>query len=278
MKSSYSELWVRATCAARRFAVFTLMVALTVISLSAAAYAAPAADNSNDANAKVYHTIYLKGIVNQDNATDILVDLRNMVPSARYFYVQSRNAISIMGTEHDYEIAKQVVTDMTQGHRVFRLTYILTNLGNGKAAGHRTFAFVVASGERVSLKKGGRVPVVTGYDGKDASHANKQVQYLDVGLNLNASLNGPADDLVLETKVVQSALAPNKSENSSIDPVIHQTMLNSTTILPVGKPVVLGSLDIPGTTKHEQIEVTAEPVELAERSRFDVAEAEKSSR
>lgn len=87
------------------------------------------------------------------------------------------------------------------------------------------------------------------------------MQYLDVGLHLNASLSGPANDLVLQTQVVQSAVVPEKSVAGLPDPILRQTTLDSTAIVTVGKPLILGSLDIPGTAKQEQIEVTAEPVE-----------------
>jgi hypothetical protein len=42
--------------------------------------------------------------------------------------------------------------------------------------------------------------------------------------------------------------------------VIRQTKLEGMSTLAPGKPMVLGSLDIPGTTRHEEIEVVSDLV------------------
>jgi hypothetical protein len=39
-----------------------------------------------------------------------------------------------------------------------------------------------------------------------------------------------------------------------------QATLQSTALLTAGKPVMLGSLDVPGSTRHLDIEVVLEPV------------------
>ena len=44
------------------------------------------------------------------------------------------------------------------------------------------------------------------------------------------------------------------------DPIVRQTVLDGQSNLTPGKTVVLGSLDIPGGTRHEEIEVAAELV------------------
>ena len=260
MKSTYSELRSRTLCLARIFAVPALMVALAVLGLSATAYAATGSDAATGARSESYHVLYLNGIVSQRDATEIETDLRNLLGRARIYYVPSRNAISMMSTQHDFEIAQKIVAEMSRGPRVFRLTYTFTHFGGGKSAGHRSVSVVVASGEHASIKHGERVPLEMGRDSQEPNGPSQQVQYIDVGLNLNASLRGPADDLVLQTKVVESAVVPGKSEAGAPDPVIRQTVLDSTSIVPVGKPLVLGSIEVPGANKQEQVEVTAEAV------------------
>lgn len=260
MKSSYTELSTRTMCLVRRFAVPILMVALAVAGLSAPAQAATAADHAAGAVARSYHVLYLKGVVTQYDAVEVESDLRNLLPKARIFYVSSRNAISMMSTEHDFEVAQKVVAEMNPGPRVFRLTYTFTNFEGGQSGAHRSVAVVVASGEHASLKQGERVPLVTGRAGANPNDASQQYQYIDVGLNLNVSLRGPADDLVLQTKIAESAVVPDKSVAGLPDPIIRQTVLNNASIVPVGKPLLIGSIEMPGTNKHEQIEVTVEAV------------------
>jgi hypothetical protein len=84
--------------------------------------------------------------------------------------------------------------------------------------------------------------------------------YVDVGLNLEAYLEGETDGLRLRTKVEQSSLAEEKSAGTAQDPVIRQTVLEETAILVPGKPMLLGSLDLPGSTRRQEIEVISELV------------------
>jgi hypothetical protein len=44
------------------------------------------------------------------------------------------------------------------------------------------------------------------------------------------------------------------------EPVVRQTVLEGTSFLTPGKPLVLGSLDIPGSARHLDVEVVMEQV------------------
>jgi len=100
------------------------------------------------------------------------------------------------------------------------------------------------------------VPIVTGLYNKESAGENSQVQYLDAGLNLEASLDGDR----LRTKVEQTSVAEEKSGIGLQDPIVRQTMLEATSDLAPGKTLVLGSLDLPGTTRHQEIQALVEPV------------------
>jgi hypothetical protein len=80
------------------------------------------------------------------------------------------------------------------------------------------------------------------------------VQYVDVGLSIEATIDGSR----LRTKVEQSTIADEKSAVGAQDPVIRQGVLEETSTLVEGKPLVLGSFDIPGTARHEEIGVVSE--------------------
>ncbi len=51
------------------------------------------------------------------------------------------------------------------------------------------------------------------------------------------------------------------------DPVVRQTSVEGTAFLTAGKPVVLGSLDIPGSTRHLDVDVMMEVVNRSGRVR-----------
>jgi len=60
--------------------------------------------------------------------------------------------------------------------------------------------------------------------------------------------------------VEQSSVADEKSNVGIQDPVVRQTTLDGTSTLVPGKPLVLGSLDVPGSTRREEVEVVAEAI------------------
>lgn len=84
--------------------------------------------------------------------------------------------------------------------------------------------------------------------------------YVDLGLNFDISLDESVNGARLHSKVEQSSIAEQGSAGGIQDPVIRQTVLTSTSFLTPGKPLVLGSMDIPGSTRRSDVEVVMEPV------------------
>jgi hypothetical protein len=60
--------------------------------------------------------------------------------------------------------------------------------------------------------------------------------------------------------VEESSLAEEKSGIGAQDPIIRQNTLEEKLPLTQGKPLILGSLDMPGGTRRQEIEVVAELV------------------
>ena len=52
-----------------------------------------------------------------------------------------------------------------------------------------------------------------------------QCEYQDVGLNLDATLEGSGDGLRLRTKIEQTSVADEKSNVGIQDPLLHQAVL-----------------------------------------------------
>ena len=243
----------------RMFALLTL--SLTLFAQSPGAQAQPKDSRTPEPNpSQTYQTLYLTSPAQESDARDIVTDLRNMLPQAKVYYVPSQNAISMLGTSDDFALAKQILSDIDRTRKFYRLTYTITETDSGQPAATRHVTLIVASGETADLKQGTRVPIVTGTVGAGTSNASTEVQYLDVGLNIKASLAGTPDDLRLHTKIEQSSLADQKSGMGEQDPVIHQTTLEGMSTLTPGKPSVLESMDTPGATRHTEIQVSYEPV------------------
>lgn len=208
-----------------------------------------------------YKTLYLSNVTEQHEANDIVTDLRNILPKSRIYYVGSEKAISMRGAPEDIQLAQKMLSELDKPQQAYRLTFTIADIENGKRVGAQTFALIAVTSEgKTILKQGSKVPIITGTMDKDTSAQNSQVQYADVGLMIEASLEAYADGVRLRTKVDQSSVADERAGISVADPVIRQTVLEATSDLQPGKPAVLGSLDVPGSTHHQEVEVVSELV------------------
>jgi type II secretory pathway component GspD/PulD (secretin) len=209
---------------------------------------------------ETYQTLYLINLTQQSDMNDIQNDLRNMLPKAKLDLMSPQNAISIRATPEDVQLAQKLVADLDRARKTYRLTYTITDSDSGTRIGTQRVAVVVISGGKTQVKQGSKVPIVTGTYDAGTPAQNSQVQYQDVGLNIEASVNGSANGIEVRTKIEQSSVAEEKSGMGPQDPVVRQTVLEGTSTLAPGKPLLLGSLDVPGSTRHQEIEVVAELV------------------
>ncbi len=212
-------------------------------------------------NTDVVQTLYLTNVSGIGDANEIVSALRNLLdPSDRMFFVPSQNAIVLRGTPDQIPLAQKLLMDLDKPKKTYRLTYTITDLDGAKRIGTQHFAVIVVAGGRTVLKQGSRVPIATGTFTPGASGSQTQFTYLDIGLNIDTSLDESAEGVRLRTKVEQSGIAGDKSSLGDQDPIVRQTQIEGTSILTPGKPLILGSIDIPGTTRHLDIEVNLEVV------------------
>jgi hypothetical protein len=246
-------------------ACFTIAVTLCLALFAAGAHSqnqpldsTPCAQASE---AQTYQTFYLTYATQQQSLNDIQTDLRNLLPKAKIYGVASQTAISVRGSVEDIELAKRVLADLDRPSKTYRLTYTFRETDAGKPVESRQVALMATvSGSRTEFKQGTKVPIVTGTADSSNTKQETEMQYVDVGLNIEASLDLSGPDLKLWTKVAQSSVAEEKSSLSAQDPVIHQAVIQEQARMIEGKPLVLGALDIPGSTRREQVEVVAELV------------------
>jgi hypothetical protein len=164
--------------------------------------------------------------------------------------------------QSDVSNQKTTSTNTETMPKTYRLTYTITESDGVKHLGTQHFALTVNPETKDSeVKLGSRVPIATGsYQPQSPSQANVQFQYVDVGLNLSVHIREFAGGVEVHSKLEQSSVAEEKSSVSVNDPVIRQATLMNTALLTAGKPVMLGSLDVPGSTRHLDIEVVLELV------------------
>lgn len=247
-----------------RPAQIVVALLLTAALAATAAYAQTASDEAKADDAKpgteIYQTFFLTNLTQQNDINDVQTLLRNMLSHARIYAIPSKNSISIHGSPEDVALARKIIAEFDHPRMVYRITYTFTDKDSDKQAGTQTIALVAASGEKTTLKQGSRVPIVTGSYDSDNSKANTQVQYQDVGLSIEATVAGHGDVLSLRSKVEKSSLVDEKSGVGPQDPVLRQSVHETTTTVTLGKPVMIGSIDVLGTTHKQEISVVAELV------------------
>ncbi len=206
-------------------------------------------------------TFYLANVSEQRDANDLLTAMRNMLdPRDKIYYMPTQNAILISATPEQLKVARQLLDDLDRPKKTYRLTFATEEMDGDKVVGTQHFAIVVASGGRTTTKVGSKVPIVTGsFDPSKGSE--KQVTYLDIGLNVDASLDESSQGLRLRSKVERMSVAPEERASlGADDPIIRQAQIEGTANLVPGKPLMLGALDVPGSTRHINVSVVAEVV------------------
>jgi len=137
----------------------------------------------------------------------------------------------------------------------YRLDFSFNEVLDGKIVNTRHYSMSLSgTGEPSTIKIGTRVPVTSGSSGPGT--ANIQYQYIDVGTDLFAQLREHGDDWQLVVKGEVSNLDMEAAHPGELAPVIRQIKINGDTLLVVGKPILIGSVDDPNSKRTFQLEVT----------------------
>ncbi|HEX3374355.1 MAG TPA: hypothetical protein VHS13_09105 [Edaphobacter sp.] len=217
------------------------------------------------ANAKVdsrpLQTFYLTNATQVNDGNEIVVALRNLLPPDVKTYIASnQNAIMVRGTPDELALAQKIISDLDRAKKTYRLTFTTTESDGTKRIGVQHFAMVTTPGQRTVLKQGSKVPIATASSSATGNGAQTQVTYIDVGMNFDVTMDELANGARLRSKVEQLSTAEQTSSLGLQDPIIRQSLLEGTSFLTLGKPMVLGSIDIPGSTRRLDVEVVMEQI------------------
>jgi type II secretory pathway component GspD/PulD (secretin) len=212
-------------------------------------------------DSRPFQTFYLTNAQVND-ANEITVAVRNLLPPDVKIYLSpSQNAIIMRATPDELALAQKIISDLDRAKKTYRLTFTTTETDGSKRVGVQHFAMIVAPGQRTTLKQGSKVPIATGsYSPTGNTGSQTQFTYIDVGMNFDVTLDELANGARLRSKVEQLSMAEQTSGVGLQDPIIRQSVLEGTSFLTLGKPLVLGSIDIPGSTRHLDVDVVMEQV------------------
>ena len=217
---------------------------------------------SEKRNSDPIQTFYLTNSIQGPDTGQILAAMRNMLdPHVRIYLVESQNAIVVQAPSDQIALAQRLIHDLDRPKKTYRLVYTITEMDGGKSVGTEHFSMVVVTGQKTNLKQGSKVPILTGAYDPGSSREQTQYTYLDIGMNFAATLDEFANGVRLQSKVEQSSVADDKSGVVPQAPIVRQCVLEGTAFLGLGKPLMLGSVDIPGSTRHLDIGVVMELVQ-----------------
>lgn len=143
----------------------------------------------------------------------------------------------------------------------YRLDFSVSELENGKKINSRHYAMNLTADSSDEIKIGTRVPIETAgplggrSDVNPSVNSQVQFQYLDVGTSIWAILRSNGDELQLEVRGEVSDI--DKSPNQELAPIVRQMKITGKTLLVTGRPMMIGSMDDPNSSRQFQLEVTA---------------------
>ena len=243
------------------------LLVMTMMGAVALAQDGPKSDKAEMTKAPVprpqmpVQTFYLSNAAGANDGNELLTAIRLMVtPDTKIYLTPSQNAISISGSPEAMAAAQKLIGELDKPKKTYRLTFTITESDGGKKIGVQHTSMVIANGQRTTMKNGSKVPVATGSYNTAGATSQTQFTYLDVGINIDATLNEVAGGAQLKAKVEQSSIGEDKLIAGIQEPVVRQSVMEGTSMLQIGKPEVVGALDITGSTRHLDIEVVMEPV------------------
>jgi hypothetical protein len=135
----------------------------------------------------------------------------------------------------------------------YRLDFSVSEVEDGKKINSRQYSLNLNAGDANEVKIGTRVPF---------EQAQGQYTYIDVGTNIWCRLRDHADitslsnEVALNVRSEISNFAVPEQQGQSVRPMLRQLKIDASTVAVPGKPVVVGSVDDPGSKRQFQLEVT----------------------
>jgi hypothetical protein len=140
--------------------------------------------------------------------------------------------------------------------QAYRLDFSFNEVLDDKKVNTRHYSLDLTMNEGDEIKIGTRVPVPSGID-----PSNPQFQYMDVGTNIWARLTSPRDEedvqLSVRSEVSNLDIEATEEHSRRLPPVVRQIKIEGSTLLVLGKPMLIGVVDDPNSKRQFQLEVTA---------------------
>jgi hypothetical protein len=131
----------------------------------------------------------------------------------------------------------------------YRLDFSIYEIEDGKKINTRQYSTILNGDDTGGeIKIGTRVPA----EGKQG-----EFQYLDVGTSITSRMSerGGQLQLFVHAEISNFAL-PEQGQGNNSRPILRQLKIGASTLVLLGKPMILGSADDPNSKRTFQLEVT----------------------
>jgi len=174
---------------------------------------------------------------------------------------QEKSKDGVAEGEKVQEQPKEAAAAQAKVIKPYRLDFSLNEVEDGKTINTRHYSMNLTEGETNEIKIGTRVPVVSGSSvGERNTVVNTQFQYLDVGTRIAARLEAWGGEIKLHVNSDVSNMDTTGGDQHSgpmSAPIVRQIKIEGSTLLVVGKAILIGSVDDPNSKRQFQLEVTA---------------------
>jgi hypothetical protein len=150
-------------------------------------------------------------------------------------------------------LAQEAEKSKSDSWSFYKLQINVREIDGSKTLNSRSYDLNQRAGEWGQLRVGSRVPVATG----TAGGPNTQYQYVDIGLNIDSRVQDHNGEVSFDWRLNLSSAAPDPSPGG---PVVRNVQSNGQTLLAIGKPVVMTTVDDLNSTHKFVFEVTATKV------------------
>jgi 3D (Asp-Asp-Asp) domain-containing protein len=143
--------------------------------------------------------------------------------------------------------ASKAAPDAEKSVNAYRLDFSVNETEDGKRINTRQYSMNLNADDANEIKIGTRVPVET---------KQGEFTYLDVGTSIWCRVGQGANGVPISVRAEISNFAMPEQQGQQARPVLRQLSIKASTIMLLGKPMVVGSVDDPNSKRQFQLEVT----------------------
>jgi hypothetical protein len=140
---------------------------------------------------------------------------------------------------------------------VYRVEFNIRDGSEAAAKAGRRYAMLIEANGKGTFRVGNRVPIATG--GAQVG----QYQYFDVGVNIECRLRESNGKVDLNADIEVSNIVEHEKGAAAIppNPTVSSIRLSVGTIVDLGKPALVASIDDPVTMRRFDVEATVTKVD-----------------